>query len=61
MLKKMKIAVLAFGVLLMSAGGAYADYDGIFDRGEADTPIGVLFYVLGDIVSLPFDLLGSLF
>ena len=29
--------------------------------GGADTPIGDLFYMLGDVVAMPFDLLGEIF
>jgi|GEM_PF-1605780 len=61
MLNKLRVTMLTLAVLCLTAIPAFADdYDGIFDRGNADTPFGVFFYVLGDIVSLPFDLIGSL-
>ena len=55
--------------LLLTAGmemAAYADVvvadtDGVNTWRTADTPIGTLFYFLGDVVAFPFDLIGGLF
>ncbi|HTL48670.1 MAG TPA: hypothetical protein VL688_11490 [Verrucomicrobiae bacterium] len=66
-----KLRQLAFILLLTAflAPAAHADVvvtDTTHSRahwgtGVADTPIGTLFYFLGDVVSFPFDLLGGLF
>lgn len=60
MLKRMKIALVVLAVIMMTAGSNAFAYDRIITRHDAHTPVGTLFYILGDIVALPFDLIGSI-
>lgn len=61
------IVVLSILVLSLALPGGYADVivketrTSVSGWGTPDTPIGDFFYLVGDVVSFPFDLLGNLF
>jgi hypothetical protein len=66
MAKKMILGFLVLAILAL-APAAYADVvvrettTTTSGFGHPDTPIGDFFYLLGDVIEFPFNLLGNLF